>query len=301
MKKSGIARINLAWLIAFGCLVGAGSARADVKTFDNEADFVRKTKSSGPFHAPGALAAKTISVDNGRFTLKPGPNVETIAAQKPADKTFTMAYVSNASAYSNLDIALGSPAKTFGFLVESETGADFAGESEFKVTLFRGEQQVGEATFKAPGAGAIFFGLQATEAFDLLTIREVKGGNQNLGPGGGAADSESFGKFYTDAKSANKGKNLGQGGLTPPPLPPPPPPGQGGLAKEGDEAKVATPIADFIAELDPFQMTLVWVAGGALAVAVFVGILGILVMLVRWRRKRVATVPIDPAPVSGDA
>src|SRR5258706_16273189 len=113
MRRSGIAPINLAGLVVFGWLVAAGSAYAEVKPFKNEADFIRKTKSSGPFHAPGALATKSISVGDGRFTIKPGADVEAIAAQKPANQAFTMVSVSNDAALSHFDIALGGPAKTF--------------------------------------------------------------------------------------------------------------------------------------------------------------------------------------------
>ncbi len=281
MNRASFRTIRVFWLLTTACLMAAGAAFADVTTFNNEAEFARKAKASGPFHAPGVLAGKSINVDSGRIVIKPGTGVIAVSAQKPADRQFTMVYVGNEAELSNLDISLGGPATAFGFLLHNETDGGIAGDSEFKITLFNGGKQVGETQVSAPAAGEIFVGLQSTEPFDMLTIREAKGGPQHGAKGD--SDREFFGKFYTDAKAGKKGGG-GAGGLVPPPMPPPPPLGQGGVAEKAAPKPGAA--ASFVDGLDSMQWTLIAVAGGAVVIAGGVTMLALLYLLFRGRPKK---------------
>lgn len=277
-------QLRIAWVaIPLIWFAGTGPARGEITTFNNEADFLRTTKSGGPFSAPGAIATNSISVDDGRLLIKPGDGAAVVMAQKFGVKPYTVVYVGEGMVFSHLDITLGSPATTLGFLVDSITEKGFAGASEFKVTLYSAGRQTGEATFTAPGAGEVFFGVQSTEAFDLVTIREEKGGPQNAMAGGGLADREFFGKFYTDAMPGKKGKGKGAGGLVPPPLPPLPPDNKGFVPK-ADAAKPSA-VGGFFAELDSMQITLIAVAGGAIVIAGAVAVIAVLYLLFRSRPK----------------
>ncbi len=91
---------------------------------------------------------------------------------------------------SDLDIALATAAKSFGFsFVEpkSDPNVVAAADSVFSVTLKSGTDLVGQLTFSRPIDTASFFGVQSLVAFDSIEIREITGGD----------DHEFFGQFYT--------------------------------------------------------------------------------------------------------
>jgi hypothetical protein len=179
------------------CGVASPCVQAEVTTFKEQAEFIRVTKSKGPHHAPLG-PSNSIRVDDGLFLIKPGPNIERLGVERFAGQAYTNVSVGNGMAMSDLDFEFCGPTRSFGFIVSSDTGPGFAGDSFFRVTLFKKGKEVGGATFTAPGKGDIFFGLQSTVPFDFLTLREEKGGPQNATQFGGLADREFFSNFYTE-------------------------------------------------------------------------------------------------------
>lgn len=199
MKAYRITWMTIACVAVLTLLARGEQVRADIILYSSESAFVSATTPTGPLDAPFSGTTSSITVGGGLFTVTPGPGVPAIAVGNVVGIGLPTSLVVTGMSLSNFNFTFDGPPTAFGFTVANATDAVFLpGTSLFEVTLFNNATQVGAGSFVSPGSGNIFFGVQSSDPFNLLTLREVVGGPQNATPFGGFADREFFGRFFTD-------------------------------------------------------------------------------------------------------
>jgi hypothetical protein len=187
----------ISWAAIVILLACGEQVEADIITYSSEPAFVSATMPLGPLDAPFSAVTNSVTVGGGLFTVTPGPGVPGIAVANVIGIGLPSSLVVDGMSLSNFNFAFGAPTTAFGVTVANATAPDFLpGTSVFDIALFNNTAQVGMASFVSPGSGNIFFGVQSSDPFNLLTLREVVGGPQNATPFGGFADREFFGRFY---------------------------------------------------------------------------------------------------------
>lgn len=171
----------------------AGSASANLMTFDNKAAFLSGTSATlatAPYSDTGfnTFIGPFPTLTSGGVTFNQVGASQIFfgdASTRLSGGEITMSDVEN------LDVQLAASVFALGFdFVEPELDplvfAPFA-DSTFTVTLLSGSTNVGSFTFNSPNDQASFVGVWSSVSFTNVRIRETSGGVEN----------EFYGLFYT--------------------------------------------------------------------------------------------------------